>query len=151
MVSRFAMLLVAVILAAPAAQAAESWVAGWTASAHGPYPVGNPTAQPELKYAIPSAETGANDQSFRLIVRPDVWSDQVRIRLSNAFGTQTVNFDGAFVGLQSSGSMLVPNTNRPVTFDGKTSVAVPPGKTALSDVVSLSMGKECERSDAREP
>ncbi len=23
------------------------WVAAWTASAHGPYPVGNPTGQPE--------------------------------------------------------------------------------------------------------
>ena len=35
------------------------WVASWTASAHGPYPVGNPTAQPEQKFALPSAETGA--------------------------------------------------------------------------------------------
>lgn len=102
----------------PGARAAEPWVAGWTASAHGPYPVGNLTAQPELKYALPSADTGANDQTFRLIVRPDVWSKQTRIRLSNAFGDKPVTFDGAFVGLQSSGSTVVPNTNRPVTFGG---------------------------------
>ena len=39
--------------------AAQQWVASWTGSAHGPYPVGNPTAQPELKYAFPAAEQSA--------------------------------------------------------------------------------------------
>lgn len=38
---------------AQTAPAKAHWVAAWTASAHGPYPVGNPTAQPELKFAIP--------------------------------------------------------------------------------------------------
>ena len=37
---------------------------GWVASAHGPYPVGNPSAQPDQRFAFPSAQTGANDQSF---------------------------------------------------------------------------------------
>jgi hypothetical protein len=82
------------------------WVAAWAASAQGPYPVGNPSAQPELKFAFPDAAHGALDQTFRLIVRPDIWGKQARIRLSNAFGTQPVNFDGVFVGLQNSGSVL---------------------------------------------
>jgi hypothetical protein len=51
---------------------APSWVAGWAASAHGPYPVGNPTAEPELKFALPAAETGASDQSFRLMRNAEV-------------------------------------------------------------------------------
>ena len=137
MISRCAVLIATALIAAPAAHAAEPWVAGWTASAHGPYPVGNPTAQPELKYAIPTADTGAEDQTFRLIVRPDIWGKQARIRLSNAFGDKPVTFDGAFVGLQSTGSVLVPNTNRPVTFGGKSSVTVEPGKSVVSDVVAL--------------
>jgi len=33
--------------------------------------IGNPTAQPELKFAFPSPEQGANDQTFRLIVLPE--------------------------------------------------------------------------------
>ena len=73
---------------------AQQWVASWTGSAHGPYPIGNPTAQPELKFAFPRAEQGARDQTFRLIVKPDVWGPQARIRLSNAFGTKPVTFDG---------------------------------------------------------
>ena len=53
------------------AERAPNWVAAWTASAHGPYPVGNPTAPPDMRFALPSAETGARDQTFRLIVRPE--------------------------------------------------------------------------------
>jgi hypothetical protein len=63
---------------------ARTWAATWTAAAHGPYPSGNPSAQPDLKFAFPSAEDGAVDQSFRLIVRPDLWGNRFRIRLSNA-------------------------------------------------------------------
>ena len=135
MISRCALWMAVAMMAAPASWAAEPWVAGWTASAHGPYPVGNPTAQPELKYALPSA--GAEDQTFRMIVRPDIWGKQARIRLSNAFDGKPVTFDGAFVGLQSTGSVLVPQTNQPVTFGGNTSVTVPPGKTVISDAIAL--------------
>ena len=59
-----------------AGEANAEWAATWTASAHGPYPVGNPTAQPELKFAFPAPEQGARDQAFRLIVKPDAWGPQ---------------------------------------------------------------------------
>jgi lysophospholipase L1-like esterase len=116
---------------------AQNWVASWTGSVQGPYPVGNATAQPELKFALPSADAGATDQTFRLIVRADVLGTRARIRLSNAFGTKPVTFDGLFVGLQSSGAALVRGTNRSVTFDGHSAVTVPPGKMAVSDPVAL--------------
>jgi len=120
---------------------AERWAASWTASAHGPYPIGNPTAQPELKFAFPAPEQGASDQTFRLIVRPDVWGSQARIRLSNAFGTKPVTFDGVFVGAQESGSAVVEGTNGAVQFGGKDTVTVPPGESAVSDPVTLSFVK----------
>ena len=113
------------------------WFAAWTASAHGPYPVGNPTAQPELKYALSPGAVGARDQTFREIVRPDVWGTSARIRLSNAFGTKPVTFDDASVGLQSSGAVVVPGTSRGITFGGKKQVTVAPGQTVLSDAVAL--------------
>jgi lysophospholipase L1-like esterase len=116
---------------------AEKWATSWTGSAHGPYPIGNPTAPPEMKDVFPVPELGAKDQSFRLIVRPDVWGRQARIRLSNAFGTKPVTFAGAFVGLQESGSAVLAGTNRGVLFGGKPSVTVPPGGSALSDPVTL--------------
>jgi len=116
---------------------ADHWVASWTGSAHGPYPIGNPTAEPELKFAFPSPEQGARDQTFRLIVRPDVWGHQTRIRLSNVFGTRPATFDDVFVGLQQSGGAIVEGTNVAVQFGGKPSVTIPPGESVVSDPAEL--------------
>src|SRR5262245_48882425 len=80
------------------AQGKEKWVATWTASAHGPYPSGFPTAQPDLQFALPDPSNGANDQTFRLIVRPDLWGRRMRLRFSNAFGTRPVILDDVFLG-----------------------------------------------------
>ena len=55
--SRLALLFATLVAFAPSAQA-QQWVASWTGSAHGPYPVGNPTAQPELKFALALGRAG---------------------------------------------------------------------------------------------
>jgi len=133
----FATIILALLPESGWAQRGEKWVVSWTASAHGPYPVGNPSAQPDQKFAFPSAPAGANDQTFRLIVRPDIWGRQARLRLTNVFGTKPVTFDGVFVGLQMSGPGLVKGTNRPVKFGGKESVTVAPGTSVWSDGVTL--------------
>jgi lysophospholipase L1-like esterase len=99
--------------------------------------VGNPSAQPNQSFAFPSAETGADDQSLRLIVRPTVWGRQARLRFSNAFGTRPLALDGVFVGLQLGGAAVMPGTNQPVRFGGSDRVAVPPGRDVWSDAVPL--------------
>src|SRR3979490_1971920 len=116
--------IVAILLVLPPSASAErgqKWVASWAGPAQGPYPVGNPSAQPDQRFAFPSATTGAKDQTFRLVLRPSIWGRQARIRLTNAFGTQPLSIDGAFVGLQLGGPALTKGTTRPVTFAGKTS------------------------------
>ena len=122
---------------APSWAQTPHWVASWTASVQGPYPVGNPSAQPDLRFAFPSPPAGARDQTMRLIVRPSIWGPQMRLRLSNALGTKPVTFDGVHVGLQRSGSVIQPGSNQAVAFDGKPSVTVAPGQSAWSDPVKL--------------
>src|SRR5438128_1864218 len=124
-------------VSAASAQPRQKWVTSWAGSVHGPYPVGNPSAQPVLRFAFPSPETGARDQTLRLIVQPDIWGSQTRLRLSNAMGTRPVTFDGVFAGLQMSGAAIVAGTNRPVSFGGKSGVTVPPGESVWSDAVRL--------------
>ena len=124
-----ASLLVASLQSASAKE--ENWVVSWTGSVQGPYPVGNPSAQPDQKFAFPDPAAGARDQTFRLIVRPDLWGRQARFRLSNAFGTKPVTFDGVCAGLQLGSAALLRGSNRLVTFGGKTSVTVPPGEFGL--------------------
>ena len=113
------------------------WVTSWAASVQGPYPIGNPSAQPNLTLAFPSPETGARDQSFRLIVKPEIWGSKTRVRFSNVFGTRPVTFDGAHIGMQWSGSALMPGSNRAIRFAGQRSVLVPAGESVWSDAVEL--------------
>jgi lysophospholipase L1-like esterase len=123
---------------APAfAQPAEKWVASWAASVQGPYPAGNASAQPDLRFAFPAAVTGARDQSFRLIVQPDVWGRQMRLHFSNVFGARPVTFDGVFAGSHLGGGAVAAGTNRAVRFGGKASVTVPAGAGVWSDPVDL--------------
>jgi lysophospholipase L1-like esterase len=115
----------------------EKWATTWAASVQGPYPVGNPSAQPVLKFAFPAAESGARDQTFRLILQPELWGQKMRLRFSNVFGTRPVSFDGIYVGLQHSSAALVAGSNKPVTIGNKPSVTIPPGESVWSDVVTL--------------
>ncbi len=116
----------------------QKWVTSWIASVQGPYPTGNPSAQPNMHVVFPAPQTGASNQSFRLMVKPDLWSNQTRIRLSNAFGTQPVTFTDVYVGLQLASAELVKDTNQAVTFNGKKSVTVPVGESVWSDAAELS-------------
>jgi len=119
------------------AHAQERWVVSWAASVQGPYPSGNPSAQPDLALVFPSAQTGARDQSFRLIVRPTLWGRSMRLRLSNAMGDRPVVFDAVHVGLQQSSAAVARGTNRPVRFRGSTRVRVAAGESVWSDPIDL--------------
>jgi lysophospholipase L1-like esterase len=121
----------------PAAAQTQRWITVWTGSVQGPYPVGNASAQPDLRFAFPSAGTGARDQTFRLIVQPDLWGKSIRLRFSNAMGTRPVTFDGVFAGLQWSAAAVSKGANQSVRFGGKPAVTIAAGEEAWSDAVSL--------------
>src|SRR5437016_2489186 len=132
------LLLLAFTAPLPAQPPAQIWVVSWIGSVHGPYPSGNPSAQPDMKLAFPSAEAGARDQSFRMIVKPEIWGKEARLRLSNALGIRPVTFDGIYVGMQFGSSAVVSGTSRSVTFDGKRSVTIAPG-ASITDGTNSSL------------
>ncbi len=122
----------------------QKWVAAWAASAHGPYPSGNASAQPVLQFALEAAETGAVDQTFRMIIRPDLWGARARLRFSNAFGTRPVTLADVHVGLQSYAGNVAAGTNQRVLFGGKPNLTIPPGQVIFSDAVNLNFVKNAD-------
>ncbi|MSQ29141.1 MAG: lysophospholipase [Dehalococcoidia bacterium] len=116
-----------------------AWIASWTASPHGPYPAGNPVAQPDLQYVFPAGEAG--EQTFRLIVRPDLWGTTFRIHLTNVFGAQALEIDDAYLGVQLDAGVLRAGSNRPVRFEGRSAVRIPPGEGAYSDPIQFDAGE----------
>ncbi len=130
------------------AAADEKWVASWAAAQHGPYPSGNAAAGPDLRFAFPDA-AGAHDQTFRLIVKPDLWGNRLRLRFSNVYGDQPLQLDQVYVGMHASGGNVVAGTNRRVSFDrGATTTTIAPGARAFSDPVELDYVKR--RGDSPE-
>lgn len=123
-----------------AAQPAEKWVTTWTGSAQGPFPSGNASVQPRLEFAFPEPSAGARDQTFRLIVRPDVWGREARLRFSNVFGTKPLTLDGVYAGTHLGGGAVAAGSNRAVRFGGKAAVTIAPGASAWSDAVTVAGG-----------
>ena len=111
-------------------------VAIWTGSTHGPYPSGNPVAQPDLR-GILDASDGAQNQTFRLIVKPAAWGSKMRLRFSNVFGSRPVTLDGVYIGLHASAGAVQRGTNTGVLFQGKSAVTIAPGELVYSDPVTL--------------
>ena len=103
----------------PAAPSSPGWVATWTAS-----PVGGGATQ-------------FSDQTVRNIIYSSVGGNEVRVRLSNTFGSGPLKVGATKVGVVLNGAKLVPGTSHTATFGGHKSVTIPAGKQVLSDPVHM--------------
>ena len=120
------------------------WVAAWATSMQGPATLANSTynaynPQRTLAFPFPNLDTdGANNQTIRAIVKPDLWGKTMRFHFSNVFGTKPVTLGPVRVGLQQYSGVLIENTNTPVTFGGSANVTIPVGQEVWSDATTLS-------------
>ncbi len=162
MLIRRLLILVLLVSAAPIraddrGEGNSKWVASWATSpatfftyAAPPQPFvltpGQPiqyavaNIQPDLAFPFPNASTtGATaiDQTFRSMVKPDLWARTIRIRFSNVFGSKPVTFRSVTVGLQEYSANLVKDTLTAVTFGGGGAVTIQPGQRAWSDPIRL--------------
>jgi hypothetical protein len=123
----FSLLLTA---AAPLALAGQfpgfGWTATWTASPQ--------SSEPGL---IPDL----NNLTVRLIVHATVGGNQLRIRLSNAYGTQSLLIGDAHVAVSACALLptIVPATDQALTFGGQSTITIPVGAVILSDPVNFSV------------
>ena len=96
--------------------------------------------QPDLSFPFPNAKTSgatAVNQTIRSIVKPDLWGQKMRVRLSNVFGNQPLTFNAVTIALQEYAANIVPGTVKPVTFAGSPSITLVPGQEVWSDSVRL--------------
>jgi lysophospholipase L1-like esterase len=112
----------------PTASASSSgWVETWAAAPE--------KASHEV---INRAWVGFTDTTVRNIVFTSIGGSEIRIRLSNLFGTRPLRIGRASVGqIASGGSLSGPAF--PVKFGNSTSVVVPVGQEVLSDAVPMSV------------
>lgn len=111
----------------------DQWIATWS----------SPPAAPRSAFEPPKI---FENQTVRQIARVSLGGQRVRIRVSNAFGTQPLRIGAAHVALQASGASIVPGTDRTLRFSGLPSISIPAGAVALSDPVDLNVATQSNLS-----
>ena len=119
-------------VAAPT-DAHEHWVSTWSAAMHTPLPFPGLPPSPVFE-----------NQTIRMIVRPTIGGERVRIRLSNAFGTSTLKIGAAHIAIAAQDAKTVPESDHTLTFGGVSSISIPPGAPVLSDAVDLHVSQSSE-------
>jgi hypothetical protein len=77
------------------------------------------------------------NQTLRLITHTSIGGSRIRVRISNTFGAESLFIGAAHVAIRNTGASILPNTDRTLSFSGRSFVAVPVGGLVLSDPVDL--------------
>jgi lysophospholipase L1-like esterase len=109
----------------------DRWVATWGASLQASAP--RPPAD-----SVDRVATLVN-RTIREIVRVSAGGSRLRIRLSNQYGDRAIVIRNVHVALRTSGAGVDPSTDRPVTFNGRSSIIIRAGANLVSDGVSLAI------------
>lgn len=105
----------------------QSWVASWAAAQQ--------LAEPRNSLE----QSDLSDVTLRQIVHLSVGGTQLRLRLSNRFGTAPVRFTDVHVAraLSAHSSTIVAGTDAALKFSGSPDVTVPAGADYLSDTIAF--------------
>jgi lysophospholipase L1-like esterase len=108
-----------------------AWADAWYRA-----PEATVSASGDVQLTIP---TQFADQTLRQIVWTTIGGSQVRVKLTNAFSTVSLEVGAAHVALPDRDGAILPESDRPLTFGGKTSVTIAAGAEIWSDPVALTV------------
>ncbi|HZC44367.1 MAG TPA: SGNH/GDSL hydrolase family protein [Acidobacteriaceae bacterium] len=102
------------------------WIGTWSASQQ----------IPEPPNALPREEL--RDATLRQIVHVSVGGSELRVHLSNAFGTEPLQIDSVHIArpVSPSSDRIDVTTNRALTFGGSSDVVIPAGAEYISDPIT---------------
>jgi hypothetical protein len=114
------------------AHPAARWSATWASAMQSPVP-GNDTTDPKG----PNWSDGFSNQTVRQVIRVSGGGSQVRVRLSNLYGTKPLKVTGATIARTRDGAIVEPGTLRSLTFHGARSATISAGRVAASDPAAM--------------
>jgi lysophospholipase L1-like esterase len=111
---------------APGGVPRANWVGTWASV---------PTATPA------TSTPTLNDETIRQVIHTSVAGSELRLRLTNEFGTRALRIGEVHVARRagSTGTNVDPSTDRTVTFAGTRSPTIPAGAPLVSDPVRLAV------------
>jgi lysophospholipase L1-like esterase len=117
----------ALALALPVHAETTRWVGSWASA----------QMAPDAKNSL--APEDYPNATLRQVIRLSIGGDKIRVRLSNAFGTQPLTLKAAHVAVSAAldSARIDPATDRALTFSGRSEVTIPAGADYWSDPVAL--------------
>ena len=117
------------------ASGGDGWVGAWSTS-----PV-EFNLKKMLDMECIKSDLGLRNHTFRTRIQPTISGEDVRITLSNEFGTGplTINTTSVAKGYEKLPQAIKTWTRKNVTFNGQSSVTIPAGETVTSDPVGMSV------------
>jgi len=109
-------------------QTKGAWISAWSTAVHTPLPFPGLPPTPVFE-----------NQTLRMVVRPTLSGRQVRIRLSNTYGSSPLEIGSGHIALTGHDATILPETDHAITFNGQASVTIPPGAPILSDPVEMNV------------
>jgi lysophospholipase L1-like esterase len=118
---------IVVVLLAGAASAQTRWVGTWA------------TSQQLAEPANSLAGDDLRDVTLRQIVHLSMGGRELRVCLSNRFGTAPLHLNSVHIAraTSSKSAAIDPATDKPLTFSGSTDLIIPAGAEYLSDPVQF--------------
>lgn len=106
------------------------WMGTWATS-----------AQEVESKLMPSDYQALDNTTIRQVVRVSAGGDALRVRFSNAFAEWRGDLEigSASVAVSAGGAAILPETAKPLTFSGESSVVVPYGTLFLSDPLEFDL------------
>lgn len=113
----------AVVAIAAPSQPGDSWVGTWSAAPQLTEPKNLPPAP------------GLADSTLRQVVHLSIGGSRLRVRFSNAFGSDPVEITAAEIAAAGDRGAIDPDSSRSLSFSGQPAVTIAPGAMAVSDPV----------------
>ena len=148
-----ALVLAPVVLSGQGGADNQRWVATWMAAATSRADGAAPQQAADVRGDIPPAVLAVapgqqlpvggqsplhfNNQTLRQIVHVTIGGPRLRVVLTNVFGTAPLSIGAARIALRDHDASIVPQSSRPLTFDGSAATTIPAGTIVLSDAVAL--------------
>src|SRR5262249_15602514 len=106
-------------LPAAAAEGGGGWIGTWAAS---PQPVWEPDFLAPISFP-----RNLWNQTVRQVARVSLGGNQVRIVVSNKYGSEPLTVSEAHIAVSDGGAKIKNGTDRKLTFSGNDSITIPPG------------------------
>jgi lysophospholipase L1-like esterase len=116
-------------LGAPSSNNKKSnhWVGSWASSPQ--------LADSTEQYPAP----GFVDCTLRQIVHVSIGGETIRVRFSNAFGKTALTIASVHVAKAAANGSIQPTSDKPLTFDERSSVTIPAGALVYSDPINFDL------------